>query len=163
MYGNPMYYPNPMMQTAQQRLQMMEAQYPQFAGTPGQSYPQQPSYPSATQVAPATPVIKGRPVSNEQEANAAMIDFDGSLFIFPDNAHGKIYTKQLGLDGNIIFNSYSRDVVAPAPAQEQPQTAPSQDLSGLVKQTDFEKQMGEIRERFNRIEQRLQNNKGGSK
>lgn len=163
MYGNPMYYPNPMMQTAQQRLQMMEAQYPQFAGTPGQSYPQQTPYPSAAQAAPAAPVIKGRPVSNEQEANAAMIDFDGSLFVFPDNAHGKIYTKQLGLDGNIIFSTYSRDTGTPMPVQESAQSAPSQDLSGFVKQEDLDKQLREIRERFTRIEQRFQGNKGGAK
>ena len=89
-------YNNPAMQSAQQRLQMMEAQYPQM----GNSFPQQP--PQQPQP-PAAPILKGRPVSNEEEANAAMIDFDGSLFLFPDRAHGKIYTKQLGLDGNIIF------------------------------------------------------------
>ncbi len=33
MYGQFGYpYPNPVMQSAQQRLQAMEAQYPQFAG-----------------------------------------------------------------------------------------------------------------------------------
>lgn len=73
MYNSPMYYPSPAMQTAQQRLQMMEAQYPQFANpNPGYPQPQQPQS-----------QIKGRPVSNEEEANAAMIDFDGSLFVFP--------------------------------------------------------------------------------
>ena len=90
MYGQPTYYPNPTLQTTQQRLQMMEAQYPQFAANPTMGYSQSiPQQTSAT-----VPLLKGRPVSNEEEANAAMIDFDGSLFVFPDKAHGKIYTKQ---------------------------------------------------------------------
>lgn len=98
MYNPSMYYPSPTMQNAQQRLQNLEAQYPQFAANPTMGYnpPQQ-------------GILKGRPVSNLEEANAAMIDFDGSLYVFPDKAHGKIYTKQLGLDGNIIFLSYSLD------------------------------------------------------
>ena len=114
MYGQPTYYPNPAMQTAQQRLQMMEAQYPQFATNPAMGYPQPGNYsPNPQQTASAAPILKGRPVSNEEEANAAMIDFDGSLFVFPDKAHGKIYTKQLGLDGNIIFMKYSLESGGP--------------------------------------------------
>ena len=121
MYNSPMYYPSPVMQNAQQRLQMMEAQYPQFASpTPGYPQPQQPQS-----------QIKGRPVSNEEEANAAMIDFDGSLFVFPDRAHGKIYTKQLGLDGNIIFLKYSLDTGA-APPRPISEPVPSVDLSGYA-------------------------------
>lgn len=121
MYNSPMYYTSPAMQTAQQRLQMMEAQYPQFAN-PNPSYPQ-PQQPQSQ--------IKGRPVSNEEEANAAMIDFDGSLFVFHDRAHGKIYTKQLGLDGNIIFLKYSLDTGASAP-RPNPEPVHSVDLSGYA-------------------------------
>lgn len=46
------------------------------------------SPPTPQSQTPAAPVLKGRPVSNEQEANAAMIDFDGSLFIFPSIQNG---------------------------------------------------------------------------
>ena len=116
MYNPSMYYPNIGVQNAQQRLQMLESQYPQFAQNPGMNYNQQ----SVQQI------LKGRPVSNEEEANAAMIDFDGSLFVFPDKAHGKIYTKQLGLDGNIIFLKYSLDNAA-APSKEVTPVAPSKD------------------------------------
>ena len=80
MYGQPTYYPNPTLQTTQQRLQMMEAQYPQFAANPTMGY----SQPIPQQTSATVPLLKGRPVSNEEEANAAMIDFDGSLFVFPD-------------------------------------------------------------------------------
>lgn len=116
MYNPSMYYPNLGIQSAQQRLQVLESQYPQFAQNPGMTYNQQ----------PVQQILKGRPVSNEEEANAAMIDFDGSLFVFPDKAHGKIYTKQLGLDGNIIFLKYSLDNVV-APSKEVTPMAPSED------------------------------------
>lgn len=118
MYNTP-YYPNPVMQNAQQRLQMMESQYPQFANQ-NMGYQPQSGYPQQSQQS----MIKGRPVSNEEEANAAMIDFDGSLFVFPDKAHNRIYTKQLGLDGNIIFCRYSLDLgAAPSQAKSEPKSA----------------------------------------
>ena len=107
---------------------MMEAQYPQFVSS-NLGYQPQPGY--GQQAPQAQVMIKGRPVSNEEEANAAMIDFDGSLFVFPDRAHGKIYTKQLGLDGNIIFLRYSLDTGAVPPRQIS-EPVPSVDLSGYA-------------------------------
>ena len=62
--------------------------------------------------------LKGRPVSSLEEARAAQIDFDGSIFIFPDIANKKIYTKQINLDGTATLNAYSLDQVAP-PVQPQ--------------------------------------------
>lgn len=50
--------------------------------------------------------LKGRPVSSIDEARAMQIDFDGSLFIFPDIANKRIYTKQIGMDGTAILNMY---------------------------------------------------------
>lgn len=156
MFGQPGYYPNPAMQTAQQRLQMMEAQYPQFAANPAMGYSQPGNYtPNPQQTTSASPILKGRPVSNEEEANAAMIDFDGSLFVFPDKAHGKIYTKQLGLDGNIIFLKYSLE------SGEQPannpafNSAPAQNMDEYVKKVDLGQKLDEIHQRFTNLEQRL--------
>jgi hypothetical protein len=37
--------------------------------------------------------LKGRPVTSIDEARAASIDFDGSVFYFPDVANKCIYTK----------------------------------------------------------------------
>jgi hypothetical protein len=37
--------------------------------------------------------LKGRPVASIEEAKASPIDFDGSIFFFPDVANKKIYTK----------------------------------------------------------------------
>ena len=155
MYGQPTYYPNPALQTAQQRLQMMEAQYPQFATNPAMGY----SQPMPQQTSSAVPLLKGRPVSNEEEANAAMIDFDGSLFVFPDKAHGKIYTKQLGLDGNIIFLRYSLE----QPSGTTPVVEPSIAMEGYVKVEDLNQRLEEINERFTGLEQRLTSNSSESK
>jgi hypothetical protein len=37
---------------------------------------------------------------------AASIDFDGSIFFFPDMANKKIYTKQINMDGTVALNMY---------------------------------------------------------
>lgn len=50
--------------------------------------------------------LKGRPVSSLEEVRATGIDFDGSIFYFPDIANKRIYTKQIGMDGTAILNMY---------------------------------------------------------
>lgn len=50
--------------------------------------------------------IKGRPVSSIDEARAISIDFDGSVFYFPDLANKRIYTKQINMDGTASLNVY---------------------------------------------------------
>lgn len=50
--------------------------------------------------------IKGRPVASIEEARASIIDFDGSIFYFPDVANKKIYTKQINMDGTALLNMY---------------------------------------------------------
>jgi hypothetical protein len=52
--------------------------------------------------------LKGRPVSSIEEAKASPIDFDGSIFYFPDVANGKIYTKQIGADGTSTIIMYEQ-------------------------------------------------------
>lgn len=140
MYGQPGYYPSPTTQMAQQRLQAMEAQYPQFSGQAQMGYSQPVPYQNWQQpAAPATPALKGRPVSNEEEANAAMIDFDGSLFVFPDKAHGKIYTKQLGLDGNIVFLKYTLEQPATEPKQ-----GPQVQTEEYVKKSELDERLAQV-------------------
>lgn len=51
--------------------------------------------------------FKGRPVSSKEEARAAQIDFDGSIWIFTDIGNGKIYTKQINNDGTATFKTYA--------------------------------------------------------
>lgn len=59
-----------------------------------------------SQVMPAS-MIKGRPVASIEEVRALPIDFDGSIFYFPDMSNNKIYTKQIGLNGQSILQVYS--------------------------------------------------------
>nr|DAX35067.1 MAG TPA: hypothetical protein [Bacteriophage sp.] len=74
-------------------------------------------------------MLKGRPVSSYDEAKAAMIDLDGSMFVFTDIANKRIYTKQIMLDGSAELKVYT--------LQEQNIKEQKQD-SNYVLQTDFE-------------------------
>lgn len=50
--------------------------------------------------------LKGRPVSSLDEVRGTTIDFDGSIFFFPDVANKRIYTKQINMDGTATLNVY---------------------------------------------------------
>ena len=50
--------------------------------------------------------LKGRLVSSLEEARATSIDFDGSIFYFPDMANKRIYTKQINMDGTATLCVY---------------------------------------------------------
>lgn len=50
--------------------------------------------------------LKGRPVSSLDEVRGTTIDFDGSIFFFPDLANKRIYTKQINIDGTAQLNMY---------------------------------------------------------
>lgn len=50
--------------------------------------------------------LKGRPVASIDEVRASMIDFDGSVFYFPNVAQKCIYTKQMNLDGTSSLQIY---------------------------------------------------------
>ena len=63
---------------------------------------------------PAT--LKGHPVSSLEEVKATSIDFDGSIFYFPDIANKRIYTKTVGLDGIATLNMYE---LKPIPQENQ--------------------------------------------
>ena len=76
-----------------------QVQYPYMAQ---QAPPQRIPYVEQPQIG-----IKGRPVSSVEEVKAISIDFDGSVFFFPDLANQKIYTKQINLDGTSTINIYS--------------------------------------------------------
>ena len=69
-------------------------------------------YPQTSYTRNSTPTIvglKGRPVSSIEEARVSAIDFDGSVFYFPDLANkrigiGKKPTEALDVAGNIKSN-----------------------------------------------------------
>lgn len=58
----------------------------------------------ASQQQQVTPQV--RPVSSIEEVRAYPIDFDGSIFYFPDIANKKIYTKSMNMDGTVTINLY---------------------------------------------------------
>lgn len=83
MYGQPTnYYYQPQQQPQLRGIDYIQNQYQSISG------------------------LKGRPVSSIEEVRAAQIDFDGSLFVFPDIANKCIYTKQISATGSAILNKY---------------------------------------------------------
>lgn len=64
-------------------------------------------------VLPQTLTLKGRPVASLEEVRATGIDFDGSIFYFPDLANKRIYTKQINLDGTASLNMYELKEIPP--------------------------------------------------
>ena len=73
--------------------------------------------------------IQGYPVPDETTARNAMVSTDGTISIFPDIVHGKIYTKQLDMNTFApIFKVYQ--------IVEQPQ---QQDNTNYVCLEDFQK------------------------
>ena len=69
---------------------------------------QQPMYQQAPvfRQGPPQTGLKGRLVSSLEEARATSIDFDGSVFYFPDLANKRIYTKQINMDGTATLCMY---------------------------------------------------------
>lgn len=82
------------------------------------------------------PMLKGRPVSSLEEARATTIDFDGSVFFFPDLANKRIYTKQINMDGTASLNMYELQALPTAPTEG----------SNFVTREEFEKVLAELRQ-----------------
>lgn len=92
--------------------------------------------------------IKGRPVASMDEVKGAMVDFDGSVSFFPSLANNKIYTKQIGLDGNPVYTTYIK----------QNEIDITENVIN-VSQNDFKTAMENINQRFDYIYELL----GGAK
>ena len=76
---------------------------------------QTPAAPYQPQIRPSVG-LKGRPVSSIDEARASSVDFDGTVFYFPDLANKCIYTKQINLDGTATLLMYELKEI-PVPSQ----------------------------------------------
>ena len=88
------------------------------AQTPNPNYTPPPARPMGYSYQPQYPQgLKGRPVSSLEEARASSIDFDGSVFLFPDMANKKIYTKQIAkiiqykCNNNIKKNNKNKSLI----------------------------------------------------
>lgn len=122
----------------QMRLNQMEQMYPQ--------YNNQMMYNNQYQGNQQLPQnnsnsLKGRPVTSIEEAKAAQIDFDGSVFFFPDIANGKIYTKQINLNGIAEIKEYKTEN---APVKEE--QAESKDYLSMIE--DLQDQIDEIKKKM---------------
>lgn len=75
--------------------------------------------------------LKGRPVSSLEEARASAVDFDGSVFYFPDLANRRIYTKQINLDGTATMLMYELKEV---PVDDTPSYVTRQEFENTISQ-----------------------------
>lgn len=105
--------------------------------------------PPSQQPQPAFIGLKGRPISSLEEARAAAIDFDGSVFFFPDLANKRIYTKQINLDGTASMNMYEY--------KEVPTEAFNS--SNFVTRQEFDETLNDIKGALNMIAQQTQQQK----
>lgn len=101
-------------------------------------YPQQQPVQSSYQRMTST-LLKGRPVASLEEARAMTIDFDGSVFYFPDLANKRIYTKQINVDGTASLNMYE--------LKEIPVDQPI-NTSSFVTREEFESALAQLQSAF---------------
>ena len=124
-------YTNPLQQTppyyygyGMQRAPMMNQEQPQI----------QPQTAPPLMASFAQNFIKGRPVVSIDEARAAQIDLDGSLYVFPDLGNKKIYTKQINMDGTATFNVFDLAVQAPQSAEKQLDYVTKDELNSILEE-----------------------------
>ena len=99
---------------------------------------------------PQQNLLKGRFVSSVDEVRAAQVDFDGSIFIFPDMANKKIYTKQIDLNGNVKLEEYDWVPIEKTAA-----------VGDFVTKQEFEETMAKVKEAISQAAQpQLQSKEG---
>ena len=82
--------------------------------------------------------LKGRQVSSIDEVKAMTIDFDGTIFYFPDLANNRIYTKQVNpMNGMAQMQVYE--------LKEQPVSATLPQNNNYITREEFEKAIAELR------------------
>lgn len=122
----------------QQRLDQMQQQYQQ----PMQNQPFQNQQPQ--QQPPMN--IKGWPVASEDDARKAMIELDGTVFLFPDVQNGRVYSKQINTaDFSPIFRTYQL-----VDTQER-QEVSAPDMTGFVSRQDFDQTVQSLKEEIERL------------
>ena len=125
MYSNYNYYPQ------QPQTQQVSPQQPQYQP---QDYFRQ---------GPPQVSLKGRLVSSLEEVRATPIDFDGSIFYFPDLANKRIYTKQINIDGTASLYVYE---LRETPIENEASGfGPS--VEKFVTREEFERVLAELRQK----------------
>ncbi len=110
---------------------MPQYQMPQQNNIYGQQI-QRPAYQPSTNA--WNNVNRVRPVSSIEEVRASAIDFDGSVFYFPDLANKKIYTKFINLDGTASINMYELKEMPTNPPVENNQYITRQEFENVISQ-----------------------------
>ena len=113
---------------AQQRMNQLQPQIPQPMQTPIQT----------------EKFFKTLPVTSFDGAKAAMISFDGSLNIYVDTQHDRIYTKQLTNNGLAELKVYTLSK----------EDKPSENIVEYVTKVDYDKlleKVNKLQERFNAL------------
>ena len=115
-----------------------------------------PNYTQPNYLRPAQPQngLKGRLVSSLEEARATSIDFDGSIFYFPDLANKRIYTKQINVDGTATLNMY--ELKETPIMNENPQT--TQSINNFITRDEFEQVIGQIQQKLSKEVAQVQPN-----
>ena len=115
-----------------------------------------PNYTQPNYLRPAQPQngLKGRLVSSLEEARATSIDFDGSIFYFPDLANKRIYTKQINMDGTATLNIY--ELKETPIMNENPQVP--QSMNNFITRDEFEQVIGQIQQKLSKEVAQVQPN-----
>lgn len=90
-------------------------------------------YPQVQPQRSMIPSLKGRPVSSLDEVRAMSVDFDGSMFFFPDLANKRIYTKQINLDGTAAINMYELKNLPAEPIATNPNYVTKEEFNETLK------------------------------
>ena len=114
-----------------------QTQYQQMGYRPQQIWP-----------APQQQIPQVRPVSSIEEVRASPIDFDGSIFYFPDLANKCIYTKQINMDGTATLNVYEMKAM---PIMNEQQIVAS--MNNYITRDEFEQAIAQLHQTFKPVEQ----------
>lgn len=140
----PAYQPQPMMQPTQQPQAAQQLSMPGQQPQPSQG------------ISPAS-----RPVANREEANGTPADFSGSLMIFPDITHNRIYIKRWNAQtGSADFGEF---VPAVVPEQNNNQMAGNMEFASLQDFQNLKELVQSIKVEVEQLKKPVQTSKGVKK
>lgn len=142
-YLNPQPMNNPMLSQQQRLLQLEQQQNMMNNNIMSSSYQQ-----------PQGIYLKGRAVTGIEEVRGTIIDQDGSLFIFPDIGHNKIYTKQINIDGTATINSFALEKT---PVQTEQKYVEVEQMNKII--NDFNQQIQILQQKVEELSSAETSNK----